>query len=84
MASSMLVLGTRLVPEGRRGGCSGLRGHTFHGQFRSCGHLSRKGEALLRLMEDITISIEIDLFSQWKILPNWQITCRLKNLRVIP
>jgi hypothetical protein len=24
--------------------------HTFHGQSRSCGHLSRKGEALLRLV----------------------------------
>ena len=26
------------------------RGHTLHGQWRSCGHLSRKGEALLRLV----------------------------------
>ena len=24
--------------------------HTLHGQSRSCGHLSRKGEALLRLV----------------------------------
>ena len=26
------------------------RGHILHGHWRSCGHLSRKGEALLRLV----------------------------------
>jgi len=40
----------KACPERPESGCSGTRGHILHGHWRPCGQLSRKGEALLRLV----------------------------------